>query len=64
MELSLRDCGEVAVFWEVLPDQTVRVFVSTSPPGCVGMSKVKASIQLFADGFVSGSHGDLRKLGR
>ena len=45
-EFIFGDGGEVSVFRKILTDETVRVFVHASLPGCIRMGKVDARIEI------------------
>ena len=52
--LLVSDGGKVSVLGEILPDKPVGIFVGAALPGGIGMREIEFSIQLLADGFVSG----------
>ena len=41
------DLRQVSSFGEVLPDQSIEVFVGSSLPGMIGLGKVKIDIECF-----------------
>jgi len=47
VNLFFSDRYEVSLLREILPDQSVGVFVGSSFPGCIGMSKEEVGFQLF-----------------
>ena len=52
-DLRLGEFGKVAPFCEILPDQSIGVFVESPFPRMVGMGEIPFGFQLFGDLLVS-----------
>jgi len=44
-----RERREITSFWEVLANESIRVFIQAAFPGCIWMSKIEISLQGFGN---------------